>query len=187
MAEPRGLPEEQAANLLHELVLTVLRFHHPLADERAAEVKAVARSLGLAVSEHPFADVFTRFDRLARRLRAHMHEEEETLLERVQLFMAKRQLTFGSLHASRHRIDQLADEHELDRLKDELVESLRGAQRFEGVAEISRVVFAIESYLRALAQHTRFEDEALVPVLRMFAAPSDAASVAQITRTGSTG
>lgn len=184
MVEPWGLAEEQAARLLHELVLIVLRFHHPLAAERAAEVKAVARSLGHAACEVPFGDVFTRFDRLARQLRVHMHEEEETLLERVQLFMAKGQLTFGSLYASRHRIDQLVDEHdELDRMKAELVESLRTAQRFEGVPEIARVTAAIDSYLRALTHHTRFEDHALVPVLRWFAGAPAAASLARSDHT----
>ncbi|MFO0549718.1 MAG: hemerythrin domain-containing protein [Polyangiaceae bacterium] len=165
-----ALTEEEAALLLHEAVVTVLSHHHPVAHARITEIKEAVLRLGSARATQAWQAVLAGYGELIRSLRHHMHEEEETIFERVQLFHAKRELRFGALVKSLHRIDAMKEEHvELASRLTELAALRSKLEPERGDAAERAMLHALESFDVALVHHSRFEDRVIAPAFRLLA------------------
>jgi iron-sulfur cluster repair protein YtfE (RIC family) len=93
-----------------EAVVTVINTHHPRAREASRRVVLAARELP-AMERAEWLPMLRAWEAFSKTLTHHMHEEEELMLDRVQLFAARKMLTPGALHASRGTFEELLGEH----------------------------------------------------------------------------
>ncbi len=107
-----------------DAVVTVLNTHHPRAREANKRVVLASRELS-ALERAGWLPVLRAWDAFSKELTHHMHEEEELMLDRVQLFAARKLLVPGALHASRGTFEELLGEHTSQR---ELARNVREAR-----------------------------------------------------------
>jgi Hemerythrin HHE cation binding domain len=164
-----SVDEPTAAQLLLQLVVTVIDHHHRRAHELGQVVVLAVRELGTPADNPDWVSLISTYDALATALVEHMHEEEEMVLERVQVLHAQGRLVFGALAAAAETITALEVEHQTlrvlgARLSDQL-EASRGTLSLKN----PRVHTSLVQFARALDAHLAFEERALAPVLAPFA------------------
>lgn len=150
-----------------EAVVTVLNTHHLRAREASKRVVFTARELP-AMERAEWLPMLRAWEAFSKALTHHMHEEEELMLDRVQLFAARKMLTPGALHASRGTFEELLGEHTQQR---ELAGVVRDALSVHPVSNHAEQVLAVAviDALDAFDAHVSFEDttlrDALAPYL----------------------
>jgi iron-sulfur cluster repair protein YtfE (RIC family) len=161
------LTEPRAARQLVHLTVTIIDHHHRRAAECARAVVSAARALGRGAASAEAEGLLHAYDALASRLEAHMHEEEERLLDRVQVLWAQQALRFGSLARSATTVATLEAEH---REQLTLAFALDLALRAMPPArpDLAPLVARVGDFLSAFRAHVAFEDEAFWPVLTPF-------------------
>lgn len=165
-----SVTDETASRLLLQVVVTILQFHHPRAHETGMTVVRAVRELGPRAQRPEWARPIAAYDAVARALAEHMHEEEETILDRVQILYAQKRLLAGAMSRSKPSFDDMIKEHAEQRDLLAVLEShLAAIVALDGEDPAAKQVRgALSAFADALHAHLTFEDDALVPAAAPF-------------------
>jgi hypothetical protein len=146
----------------------VLNTHHPRARETSRVVVLAARELP-AMERAEWLPVLRAWEAFSKALTHHMHEEEELMLDRVQLFAARKMLVPGALHASRGTFEELFEAHSRQH---ELARAVRDALEAHPISNHAEQLLAVAviDALAAFDAHVVFEDTTLRDALSPYLA-----------------